>query len=97
MKIDTNDMISVADATRHGISKLVDEASQGRQLVVLRDNRPAAAIVDIKAMERLHRLDELEENLRIHAVALVRTLTDSGERYELGDVAAAFGIDLDQV
>ena len=96
MKIDTNDMISVTDAAKGGISKLINEASEGRQLVVFRNNQPAAAIVDIKTMERLQRLDELEEDLRILAIAWVRTLTDSGERYELEDVAAEFGVDLDE-
>ena len=92
--IDTNDMISVTDAARGGISKLINEASQGRQLVVLRNNRPAAAIVDIKTMERLQRLDELEEDLPILVIALIRFLAVSGERYELDDVAAEFGVDL---
>jgi hypothetical protein len=96
MKIDTNDMISVTDAAKGGISKLINDASEGRQLVVFRNNQPAAAIVDIKTMERLQRLDELEEDLRILAIAWVRMLTDSGERYELDDVAAEFGVDLDE-
>lgn len=95
MKIDTNDMISVTDASRVGISKLVTEASEGRHIVVFRKSQPAAAIVDIKTMERLQRLDELEDDLRLIAVAWVRTLTDSGERYDLDDVAAEFGVDLD--
>ena len=94
--IDTNDMISVTDAVKGGISKLINEASEGRQLVVFRNNRPAAAIIDIKTMERLQRLDELEEQARIVAVAWVRLLVESGQRFELDDVAAEFGVDLNK-
>lgn len=94
MRIDTNDMVSVTDASRN-ISKLVSAAAEeGRQTVVFRNNQPAAAIVDIRTMERLQRLDELEEDLRLIAIAWVRTLTDSGERHDLDAVAAEFGVDL---
>jgi antitoxin (DNA-binding transcriptional repressor) of toxin-antitoxin stability system len=96
VKIDTNDMISVTEASRQGVSKLIGAASEGRQLVVFRQNQPVAAIVDIKTMERLQKLEELEEDLRLMAIALARTLTDSGERYDLEDVAAEFGVDLDE-
>ncbi|HEY3610504.1 MAG TPA: hypothetical protein VGL06_23585 [Pseudonocardiaceae bacterium] len=38
---------------------------------------------------------ELAEDLRILAIASARMLADSGERYELDDVAAECGVDLD--
>jgi prevent-host-death family protein len=96
MKIDTSELISVTEAGREGISKLVNAASEGKRFVILRQSRPAAAIVDIETMERLQRIDELEDDLRLVAIALVRTLTDSGERYDLDDVAAEFGVDLNE-
>jgi hypothetical protein len=34
--------------------------------------------------------------LKLIAVAWARSLTDSGERYSLEDVAAEFGVDLDE-
>jgi prevent-host-death family protein len=95
MKIDTNNVISVTEANNQGISKLISQASEGRQLVVFRNNQPAAAIVDIKTMERLQYLESLEEDLKDLAIAWARTLTDTGERYSLDDVAAEFGVDLD--
>ncbi|HVK21918.1 MAG TPA: type II toxin-antitoxin system prevent-host-death family antitoxin [Actinokineospora sp.] len=95
MKMDTNDVISVTEANTQGISKLIKEASEGRRLVVFKNNQPAAAIVDIKTMERLQYLEELEEDLKVLAIAWARTLADSGERYSLEDVAAEFGVDLD--
>jgi len=96
MRIDTSDMISVTEASAQGLSKLISEASKGRQLVVFKNNKPAAAIVDIKTMERLQYLEELEEDLKLIAVAWARSLTDSGERYSLEDVAAEFGVNLDE-
>jgi len=94
MRIDTNDVISVTEASTQGLSKLVNEVSKGRLLVVFRNNQPAAAIVDIKTMERLQYLEELEEDLKLIAIAWARSLTDSGERYDLDDVAAELGVDL---
>ena len=95
MRIDTNDVISVTEASTQGLSKLVNQASEGRRFVVFRNNQPAAAIVDIKTMERLQYLESLEEDMKLVAIAWARTLTDSGERYSLDEVAAEFGVDLD--
>jgi PHD/YefM family antitoxin component YafN of YafNO toxin-antitoxin module len=95
MRIDTNDVISVTGASTQGLSKLINEASKGRRLIVFRNNQPAAAIVDIKTMERLQYLEELEEDLKLIAVTWARSLTGSGERYSLEDVAAELGVDLD--
>lgn len=93
MKIDT---ISVTEANREGIPALIAAANEGRHLVISRENQPTAAIVDFKTMERLQRLDELEDDLRLLVIALFRTWTDPGKRYDLNDVAAEFGIDLDE-
>lgn len=94
MRIDTNDVISVTEASTQGLSKLVNEASKGRRLVVFRNNQPAAVIVDVQTMERLQYLEELEEDLKLIAIAWARSLTDSGERYSLDDVATELGVDL---
>ena len=48
-----------------------------------------------RSMDRLDRIDELEEDLLLWGIALVRTITDSGARHSLEDVAAEFGVDLD--
>lgn len=37
-----------------------------------------------------------EEDLKLITVAWTRTLTDSGERHSLEDVAAEFRVDLDE-
>ncbi len=96
MNVDTNDMISVTDASKRTVSRLVTEAMGGRTFVVMKNNRPAAVIVGQEQMERLQRLDEMEQDLRLWTVALIRTITDTGERHDLAGVAAEFGIDLDE-
>lgn len=62
---------------------------------MLRNNKAVAAVVGMDAVERLARLEELEGDLRLLSVALGRTVTDSGRRYRLEEVAAELGVDLD--
>ena len=93
MNVDTDDTISVTEASRYGVSKLVADAENGRTRVVLRNNEAVAAIVNIPMMERLQRLDEMESDLRLLSIALVRSAADSGRRYDLDDVARELGID----
>lgn len=96
MRTDTRDMVSITEATR-SFGRLAGEVSAGRTLVVLKNNEPAVAIVPISLMDRVGRLDELEDDLRMLSIALARTLTDDGTRHDLDDVAAEFGIILDPV
>lgn len=97
MKIDTNDLISVTDASQAGVSKLVSNASCGRPQVVLRNNKPVAAVVGIDILDRLQRLDDIEEDLLLLSVALIRSTSDTGRRYSLDEVADELGIDLDEL
>lgn len=94
MKINVEDLISVTEASRQGVSKLVSEASAGRELILIKNNKPAAVILGIEKLERLQRL---EEDIRLLTMALVRAATDTGERVTLEDAAARFGIDLDEL
>jgi prevent-host-death family protein len=95
MNIDTRDLISVTDANNRGLSSIINEAAEGHLKVILRSNKPVAAIVDIATMEKLQQLEEREEDLRLLGVAVARMATDSGKRYTLREVAAKFGVDLD--
>lgn len=88
-------MISVTDLARQA-SRLVSEAAKdGRPRVILRNNNVAAVLVSAVEAERLYALDELVEDLQLWALALARTLTDSGERHDLDDVIVELGIELD--
>ncbi len=95
MSVDTQDLISVTEASNRGVSRLIQDAAQGRTQVVLRNNKTVAAVVGMDAVERLARLEELEGDLRLLSAALARTVTDSGRRYSLQEVAVEFGVDLD--
>ncbi len=95
VNVDTQDLISVTEASNRGVSRLIQDAAQGRTQVVLRNNKAVAAVVGIEAVERLARLEELEGDLRLLSVALARTVTDSGRWYSLEAVAAELGVDLD--
>lgn len=95
MNVDTHDMISVTEANNRGVSRLIQDAASGRTQIVLRNNKVVAAVVGVENIERLQRLDELESDLRLLSVALARTVTDSGRRYTLDEVAAELGVDLD--
>jgi antitoxin (DNA-binding transcriptional repressor) of toxin-antitoxin stability system len=92
MNIHTDDLVSVTEANS-SLSRLLNEAHQGRSKLVMRNNKPLAAIVSPAAAARLQRLDELEDDLRLLALALVRMVTDDGTRYGLDEVAMEFGID----
>ncbi|MFV2143763.1 MULTISPECIES: type II toxin-antitoxin system Phd/YefM family antitoxin [Isoptericola] len=93
MRTDTRDMLSVTEAGR-SLGRLTSDVANGRTVVVLKNNEPTAALVSVRTMERLDRVEELEEDLRMLAIAYTRTLTDSGVRHTLDDVAAEFDIDL---
>jgi prevent-host-death family protein len=97
MDIDTKDLISVSEVSSRGLSSIINEAAEGHPKVILRSNKPIAAIVDIATMERLQALDEREEDLRLLGMALARTAADNGTRHSLRDVAAKLGIDLDSL
>ncbi|MFN2494619.1 MAG: hypothetical protein ABR608_01750 [Pseudonocardiaceae bacterium] len=97
MNVDTHDLISVSEASSRGVSRLIQDAIGGRTQVVLRNNKAVAAVVGMEDVERLRHLEELESDLRLLSVALARTVTDSGRRYTLEEVAAELGVDLDDL
>lgn len=87
-------LVSVTEVKNH-TTAYIDRAREGETLIVLKNNKPQAAIVDVQRAERLGNLEELEEDLRLMAATLVRMATDSGVRHDLDDVIAELGIDLD--
>ncbi|GAA3575750.1 hypothetical protein GCM10022419_066150 [Nonomuraea rosea] len=80
--------LSVTEAAQRGVARLVADAEQGTDLVVTRRHQPVAAVVSIR---RLNELEEAAADLRDLALALARSVTDTGERVSLDEVLAAFG------
>lgn len=86
--VDTADLISISEANKRGVSALVREAEAGHEQVVLRNNKPVAAVV---GMKRLEQLQELEEDLLDISLAAARMLTTGPHRHSLDNVLAQFG------
>jgi prevent-host-death family protein len=92
--VDTDNLISISEANRLGVSGLVREAEEGRDQVVLRNNKPVAAVV---GMHRLEELQQLEDDLLDIALLTSRTMTTSDRRHSLDDVLNAFGYTREQL
>lgn len=86
--VDTKELISVSDAGKIGLSALVKAAERGEQRVLMRNNKPIAAVIGIDALERT---EELEERLLDVSLALTRLLTTDERRHSLDDVLDRFG------
>lgn len=92
-RVDTSDLVSITDANKIGISALIREAKAGHDPVVLRNNKPVAAVVSMKKLEQLQ---QLEEDLLDVSLAAARMLTSGPERYSLDEVLAHFGYTREQ-
>jgi len=93
MQTDTRNLVTVTEVGRNA-SQVVAAAALGHWQVILKNSKPLAAVVDIESAERLHRIDELEEDLKLLTAALVRMATDNGVRHSLDDVMSRYGIDV---
>lgn len=93
MQVDTSHLLPIGEANNKGISKLVTDAENGHEWVLLRNSKPVAAVVGIGRMERLQELEDIEEDLRLMALTLVRTVTDNGNRTSFAQVLKSMGID----
>ena len=95
--VESGNFLSVTEANRRGISRLVSEAENGEEFVIGRNSVPAAAIVGI---ERLSQIQRSEQDLSDLLLATARILTDDGNRTPLDDVLSMFDLsrsDLDQM
>ena len=84
----TPERLSVTEASRRGVARLVADAAHGAEVVVERHGRPVAAVV---GHERFTALDQLRDDLRDLALVVGRAADDDGRRSPLDDVVDAFG------
>lgn len=96
MKVDTRDLVNATDVNKNA-ARYLREAAHGRDFVVLKNSKPTAGIVSMETLERVERISELEEDIRMLSIALVRTLTDDGRRHTLDDIARDLGIDASEL
>jgi prevent-host-death family protein len=80
--------VSVTEASRRGVARLVADAAHGTEVVVERHGAPLAAVV---AYERYTELARLRDDLRDLALVLGRAAGDDGARHTLDEVVEAFG------
>jgi len=93
-RVDTASLISISRANELGISRLVRDAELGNEPVLLRNNKPVAAVV---SMERLAELEQREDDVRDVALVAARMLADGGERFSLDAVLEHFGFTREQL
>jgi prevent-host-death family protein len=86
--IETDDLISISDANRLGVSALIREAEEGRQRLVLRNNKPVAVVMSV---ERFEQLQQLQDDLLDITLAASRMMMTSERRHSLDDVLERFG------
>ncbi|MGF1618076.1 MAG: type II toxin-antitoxin system Phd/YefM family antitoxin [Acidimicrobiia bacterium] len=84
----TESVLSVTEATRRGLSRVVAEAESGTTVIVERHGRPAAVVV---SADRMRSIDAFESELRTAAMVLARTATDDGRRSTLDEVIESLG------
>lgn len=86
--------LSVTDASRRGLSRLVADAEAGAGVVVERRGVAAAVVV---GAHRMRSILQREDDLRSAALVLTRAATDDGNRSSLDEVIAAFGFDREEL
>lgn len=83
-----SERVSVTEASRRGVARLVADAAHGTEVVVERHGEPLAAMV---SFARYAELQQLRADLRDLALVLGRAADDDGTRHGLDDVVEAFG------
>lgn len=88
MKIAETDQLTITEASRRGVSRLVADAENGRPTIVRRHAGPVAAVI---SYGELQCLQALEGDLVDVALVLARSATDNGRRTRLDDVFESLG------
>jgi prevent-host-death family protein len=86
--MDEPERLSVTEASRRGVARLVADAAHGHEVVVERHGQPVAAVVDVDRFEEVTRL---RDDLRDLALVIGRSAADDGRRTPLDEVVDAFG------
>jgi prevent-host-death family protein len=86
--VDTEDLISISEANKLGVSALIREAEEGHDQIVLRNNKPVAVVM---GMDRYEEWQQLQDDLIDITLVAARMLTDDGRRYSLDEVIEYFG------
>lgn len=92
--IDTEDLISITDASKIGISALVRDAEAGNDRILVRNNKAVAVMMSV---ERFERLQQLQDDLIDVTLVAARMMTSSGPSSTLDEVLERFGYTRDEL
>lgn len=97
MKIDLDSMVSVSEASSRGVSKLVTEAEAGKEWVILRGSKPAAAMIGMDRLRRLQELEAREHEMGYVMTAIGRLMTETTSAISVEDLQNELGLEPDDL
>jgi PHD/YefM family antitoxin component YafN of YafNO toxin-antitoxin module len=86
--IETDNLISISDASKLGLSALVRDAEEGNDRILVRNNKAVAVMM---SMERFEEFQKARDDLIDITLAAARLLTAGTKRYSLDEVLEQFG------
>ena len=89
-----NSLVSITQFNRGQASRIFDRLHSESQLVVLKNNQPAAVIL---SPEEFYRLSEIEEDYALLLEATERLADAEAKAYSMADVMNELGIDQDEI
>lgn len=93
MLVDTDRMLTVTEVGKN-VSSVISDAAKGNDYYVTKNGKPVAAVVSFGKLEHL---ETLESDLRSIAIALVRTMSDSGNRTSFDSALSRYGLTEDDL
>ena len=87
----------MSEASSIGVTGLIKQAEVEGEKVILRNNKPVAAVVSIQRLEELEALEDAQDDVLDIALASARLMTAGEKRYTLDDVLAQFGYTREQL
>lgn len=85
---DSENLISISDANKIGLSALVREAEEGHEHILVRDNKPVAVLMSV---ERFEQFNQARDDLIDITMAAARAMTSNGRSSTLDEVLERFG------
>lgn len=85
IKMDLDSIVSATDVVKN-FSKIRQQAKNGNNLIVLKNNKPDLAVLDIDAYKNLVSMAEQFENMEINKLITQRYSNDDGSRYNLEEI-----------
>lgn len=85
IKMDLDSIVSATDVVKN-FSKIRQQAKTGTNIIVLKNNKPDLAVLDIDAYKDLVSMAEQFENMEINRLITQRYNADDGSRYNLEEI-----------